>query len=404
METPTTRPARPDQVEWLAAELPRWQADGLIGAEEATTLQARYHATHRMGLAQLLLYLGAGFVGIGLIWLVAANLDQFTPTTRLLVVASLWLAITVAAELLAGRPGHRGGGVPSPVLGAVRGLSALAFGAVIFQAAQSLQVPAYEPALLGWWALGAITYAYAVRGVAPLVVGLASGLAWFLWHVGESGGSALGVLLAILLTGAAAAGVATLHERFGPDEFHAPWRVIGAALSLAGLFAAAVPDVDTADFSPDAISWIVGGVAVLIALVGVAFGCGAGRLEPVAALLVAGVGALLVVWDPDYSNIANGVGIEGWLHAGVSVAAYVAAATWVAVLGIRRSRTSLTYLALVSLVIFTTFQGFAVFAEIIEGAWLFLTLGLLFLGSGYLFDRARKHLAEALNATEGESA
>ena len=31
-------------------------------------------------------------------------------------------------------------------------------------------------------------------------------------------------------------------------------------------------------------------------------------------------------------------------------------------------------------VLFTTFQSFAVFAEIIQGAWLFLVLGLIFLG------------------------
>ena len=34
------------------------------------------------------------------------------------------------------------------------------------------QVPAYEPALVGVWGLGALLYAYAVRGVAPLLVGL----------------------------------------------------------------------------------------------------------------------------------------------------------------------------------------------------------------------------------------
>ena len=67
-------------------------------------------------------------------------------------------------------------------------------------------------------------------------------------------------------------------------------------------------------------------------------------------------------------------------------------------LGIRRSSDRLTYLALAALVVFTTFQSFAVFAQIIEGAWLFVVLGLVFLGSGYLFDRARRELAEAVAA------
>jgi hypothetical protein len=68
------------------------------------------------------------------------------------------------------------------------------------------------------------------------------------------------------------------------------------------------------------------------------------------------------------------------------------------VLGIRRSSDWLTYLALAALVVFTTFQSFAVFAQIIQGAWLFVVLGLVFLGSGYLFDRARRELAEAVAA------
>ena len=54
----------------------------------------------------------------------------------------------------------------------MRIMAALTFGAVVMQAAQSLQVPAYEPQLLAWWGLGALVHAYVVRGVGPLVVGL----------------------------------------------------------------------------------------------------------------------------------------------------------------------------------------------------------------------------------------
>lgn len=390
----STQPVSPDQLAWLRRELPRWQSEGLVGDDQAVAILEQYRAVHRMGMARLMLYLGAAFVGVGLIWLVAANLDQFPPIGRFAAVTAIWLTITAAAELLGSRPAHDGHRVPSPVVGAARGLSALAFGAVLFQAAQSLQVPAYEPSLLGLWGLGALLYAYAVRGVAPLVIGLATGLAWFLWHVGENGGSALGVIVAILVAGALAAGAGALHDRFGPPEFSAPWREVGAGLALVGLFAAAVPEVNPDDFAPDLGSWLFLGVGVALALIAAALARGDGRLEPLVAIGILLAATLLGLWDPPSSR--DELGGQGWAHAGASIVVYVAAATWIAVLGIKRDSGRLTFLALGALVVFTTFQSFSVFAQIIEGAWLFVVLGLVFLASGYLFDRTRRELTEAV--------
>ena len=57
-------------------------------------------------------------------------------------------------------------------------------------------------------------------------------------------------------------------------------------------------------------------------------------------------------------------------------------------------------MAMVALVVFTTFQSFAVFAAIIQGAWLFVVLGLVFLGTGLLFDRARRGIAATLEGAD----
>jgi hypothetical protein len=62
-----------------------------------------------------------------------------------------------------------------------------------------------------------------------------------------------------------------------------------------------------------------------------------------------------------------------------------------------RDHQALTWMAMVGLVVFTTFQGFAVFAPIVTGAWLFVVLGTVFLATGLLFDRARRQLAHALD-------
>ena len=82
----------------------------------------------------------------------------------------------------------------------------------------------------------------------------------------------------------------------------------------------------------------------------------------------------------------------------MSVAAYVLLAVVVVALGTLRDHAALTWLATAALVVFTTFQSFAVFAPIVTGAWLFVVLGTVFLGTGFLVDRARRELAHALDA------
>jgi uncharacterized membrane protein len=283
---------------------------------------------------------------------------------------------------------------------ALRTLAALVLGAVVFQAAQSLQVPAWEPALLGWWALGALVQAYGVRSVGPLLVGLATGLAWYLWAVVEAAPSGPGVVLALLVAAAAAAGLAAVHSRFVP-EFSEPWREAGALLILAGLFAAALPFVTAEELVVD--RWLVGGVAVATVSVtaGAAVARGRERLEPLAVVAVAALALLLVAWDTGAET--TDLTTADWLHAVVSVAAYVVVSVGVAVLGTLRDSWPLTVTATVALVVFTTFQSFAVFAQIIDGAWLFVVLGLVLLGTGVLFDRTRRRLAAALGSSGEQS-
>ena len=164
----TTRPVSPHQLAWLRTELADWTAHGLIDDEQAARIATRYRSEHhsRISTGRVLLALGAGFVGVGLIWLVAANLDELSPLTRFAVIAALWLAFLVGGEVLASRNASR------PVVGAARLLAAMGVGAVIFQAAQSLQVPAYEPRLLGLWAAGALLHGYLTRSGMPFFVGL----------------------------------------------------------------------------------------------------------------------------------------------------------------------------------------------------------------------------------------
>lgn len=388
---PASRSASPAQLEWLGRELTFWQGEGLIHDDQASAILRRYHATRRFSLARLLLALGAVFVGVGLIWLVAANLDQLPPLLRFLAVASIWLALLVGAEVLHSKKLL----MPSQVVGSIRLLAALAFGAVVFQAAQSLQVPAYEPMLVGLWGLGALVHAYAVRGLGPELVGIATLTTWFVWQVLEDSPSAFSAVLSLGVAAVAAVSIGTLHER-GLRRFGPAWREVGAGLALAALFVAALPSVTRAEFAWTLWLVVGAGVAAVAAGAAIAMVRGYPRLEPVGALAVLAASVLMVLWeagdDPEVLSLVD------WAHAAISVAVYVLVAVGVAVLGILRNSWRMTALATAGLVVFTTVQSFAVFAQIIQGAWLFVALGLVFLGTGYLFDRARRELAATLEA------
>ncbi|GAB3771712.1 putative membrane protein [Nocardioides ginsengisegetis] len=384
-------PVSPGQLEWLTHEIGTWQGEGLLTEAQAAAITGRYRASRRFSVGRLLLTLGAMFVGVGLIWLVAANLDTLSPLGRFVAVAAIWLAVLVTGEVLARRrAGHPA--IPAAVVGAVRLLAALAFGAVVLQAADSLDATT-QTGLAGYWALGALVHAYAVRATMPLLVGIATGSFWFVTRMGDDPS---GLAAVLCLTGSAvlAVSLAVVHQRW-LRGFVAPWREAGALLALVGLFVAALPFVDAARFAwTPALGMVVAaaGAAAVAALV---LASGTDRFEPLGALAVSAVAVVLVLWDAGSDTDAP-LTTGAVLHAVLSVVVYVLTAVAVAVLGTLRDSWRLTGLATAALVVFTTFQSFAVFARVVTGAWLFLLLGLVFLATGVLFDRARREIAANL--------
>ena len=403
-----TQPIHPKRLGWLREELADWQREGLVGPDAAEAILGRYSPTRRISLARLMLELGAVFVGFGVIWLVASNLDELTPGTRFAAVCLFWVAAVVGGEVLAGRRAH-GGSIPSPVVHGVRILGALLFGAVVFQAAQSLQVPAYEPRLAGCWALGALAHAYVVRGAGPLAIGVVTGYVWVIWQAAWSFDDVLAGILAVAAVGVGGLALAALHEEVAARTpalatvgrtFAAVWREAGAVAVLGVLFAAALPFVETDGTSWPATLVVLLTLAVVATAVAVPLGLRPGAppwawAEPLGGVAVALVAVVLIAWEAGADS--SSVGAEDWAHAILSVAFYLAVATAVAVVGIVRDSWRLTALALTALVIFTTVQAFAVFAQIIQGAVLFVVIGAILAGTGWLADRGRRQLAQTLD-------
>lgn len=71
---------------WLQEQLPAWEKDGLITAENAAALRQRHPVEEPgVGLAQMIMgSIGALLVGAGLITIIAYNWDDFTRPVRLL--------------------------------------------------------------------------------------------------------------------------------------------------------------------------------------------------------------------------------------------------------------------------------------------------------------------------------
>lgn len=394
-------PARPDpalhavspaQLHWLDGELRQWQAEGLVDEGLAATLRGRYVASRRVTLARIVLTLGALFVGLGLIWLVAANLDQMAPWVRFALMVAIWLAMVLVSEVLARRR-EADGDIASPVVGAVRLLAGGAYGAVVFQAAQSLQVPAYEPLLVGVWGLGVLLWAYVVRGLAPLVLGVGLVTFWFVWQVLDGGGGAFSVTTALGAAGLAAVAAGVLHAVRGwwPDA-SVPWREIGGALVLVALFVAALPFA-WGEVQGSLTLWVGLVVTAGLAAAAIALGSHLDRLEVALASVALAVSVVLSLWRYDVAGFdTTDVSGGAYLRAVIAVIAYLAVASGYAVLGGQRDSSRLTWLATAALVVFVPVQAFAVFAPILSGAALFLVIGVVLIGTGILADRGRRRL------------
>lgn len=387
-------PTSAERLRWLAGELRDWERDGLVSAPAAAAIADRYVVTdavggHRITPVRVILGLGAAFLGVGLIWLVAANLDELSPLLRFIVVTLLWLGLAVAAEL-----------TRDLVSGALRLLTGLAFGAVVFQAAQSLQVPAYRPHLLLAWGLGVLLYAYARRSRAAAFVGITVLAVWYVWQVMDASTSVATFTGAVLLASVTSVALAALH----PQEwrpFGRLWLTLGAVMSLIGAFAAALP------YSDGSEGWSEGLTAgvVLVLGLGAAALWRSSREEQFELGLAFGalvLGVAMSLWRPmSFSGgmAPDELSAQMWLRTGLAILVFLVIAGGWAVVGARRELPLVSAVSTVAVVVFTTFQSFAVFAPIISGATLFLAVGTVMIITGVVAERARRRIGSEVRSS-----
>ncbi|HVF05991.1 MAG TPA: DUF2157 domain-containing protein [Frankiaceae bacterium] len=384
----TRTPISPRRLEWLTEQVEAWRTEGMVGDDQARAIRDRYEPNTRATLTAFVLALGAAFLGVGVLALIATNVDydELSPATRFGVVAVMWLGFTIAGATVSrfGAP--------------LRLLAALLFGGVIFQAAQSLNVPAYEPTLLAAWAGGAIALAYGTRSAAPLVIGVVTGVGWYVWTLVADAESAAGVVLGLALATPVLAAAAVAHRG---DRLGGPWRNGACVTGLAAVFVAAFPGALNHD------DWLTRPVYVAIAAALVATVAAAARSDRRGFGELAGAGGLAVVVlllvavapDTDADPFdTSGLSGAALAHALFASAVFLAAAVGVASLGVARQVPGLVNLAAAALVLFVTLQSFGLFAPLLSGAGLFLLVGTLLVGSGLLVDRGRRRLREEIQS------
>ncbi|WP_168583663.1 DUF2157 domain-containing protein [Gephyromycinifex aptenodytis] len=411
------RPIAVGRLVWLEQELSLWVADGLLLESNAEAIRARYTSGTRSSLLRVVVGLGTAFLAVGLLWLVATNLDELPPLARMAIVAAIWVGFVVLAQMLQSRgtaecssllADEAAGQLRAPSLASVcHLLAAAAFGAVIFQAAQSLQVPAFEPRLVGLWSLGAVLYAYVTRSHGALGVGLIAATIWVGWFTGQLAQSSTTAALMVLACAVVATAVAVMHEHLPGIgvRFAAHWRFLGAGLALTGVFIAAwpfgwaqqddLPGEFTALLLAAICASLVGGAVVLPAQVGPSGTRNTHLAELGTVWLVFLAGTALAWWRPQHSDLLYEVASlspQMWARTTAGLMLFVAAAAWYAVLGTWRESGEVSALALFALVIFTTAQSFAIFAPIASGATLFLSVGTVMVLTGLTAERVGRRL------------
>ncbi|MFN8045965.1 MAG: DUF2157 domain-containing protein [Dermatophilaceae bacterium] len=384
----------PERLEWLRRELADWREEGLVTTDAADAILARYVPLKRHSVVRVLAILGAVFIVAGLIWLVASNLDRLTPVGRVVLVGAIWLGLVAVAEV-AQRRRTAVRDPASPLVGALRLMASGALGALVYLIGDLAGVVEDEVWWLGVWGIGALAYGYLRDAFAPVALGAGLVILWFAVESATRADSLWVFTVAALAAGLFSLGVAALHRRArGRARMTPIWSTIGATATLVGSFAAAVP---TSASGPSGVRWptvLVVGLVVAVALATVAAGREPRSLLSLAVAALALVaGGSLAGWRTDDSFWDGSVTGEAWLRAGVSVAFFLLVAGAILLVGVRAEDPVLTALATVALVVFMAYQAAAVFAPLLSGAALFLSVGAVLVATAFLVDRGRRHLA-----------
>jgi uncharacterized membrane protein len=385
----------------LARESETWVTEGLVTADQAAAIRARYGepVDARSRTANALALVGAIAVGVGVIAFFAANWDGIPKPLRLAVLVAAILGAYAAAYNL------REGTGRLPRIGeALYLLGVLLFGASLFLVGQMYNVEAHDPLALLLWAGGAAAVAAVVQTTPLTLTAFVIFTAWVAWEAGMAADTdeEFSALVALAVPyGAALYGLGTtvgarMTAAWVEDTgFADAARRFGLLIGAFGLFALTFVHAD--DDLPGAARDVGTGLqALLIALTAAALAGAAGvattarrsalaeaggiALAAVAALALAFTGGDGGVWAVVFNLFVVGLAV------GSIAAGYVNDETWLVNFGV--------LVVAVELVL----RYFDVLWDALGRSLGILGAGVVILAVAYGLERQRKRMLARMDA------
>ena len=416
-------------AEWLQRETAAWVSEGLIRAEQAEMLLARYgmaggESTRTLRwrqMAAILGALGALLIGSGIILVMASNWEEIPRVLRLAILIIATLASYCAGYYLAYEKRTY------PAVGkALVLLGSLLFGASIFLIGQMYHISgeggaAEYSAGFFWWFAGTLPLAYVLSSPLQLVVALAAGTMWVhstwidrFWVLPTelycSWALGFGCLLASIglmhrLAGSARPGLASLQKCYTALGMVF---VLGALYGLSfrlewklPSYASGMPALSTLAGSASLLAPTI--AAVLVSAWNLWRGATERQEERertvqaeagttiLLALLAAGVFWLFV------SHSSKGLFESGITLARISGnVLLLAVEIAVIALGWRRLESGLVNLGLLAFFVHLMTRYFDVFGTLLKGGLAFIGAGIVLVGGGWLLESARRRLLQTM--------
>ena len=405
-----------DFTRQLPAEVARWQADGIITAEQAEAIRNRYASdSPEVGgsaignrVVTVIAIMGAALIGLGIIAFIAANWSDIPKLAKLALMVVGTPAIYVIGWFIGYRFGYARVGIAIILLGAI------AFGASIHLVAQTYHVPVNHPNLVPLWFLGVIPLAYITRSQAVLGLSIilflaAAGFRAQEWVPGLDSEEAIMLIPGLLPLGAFLFAAGRMQARF------ADTRQFARLCDVSGLLAASVAiyvlsfDFLWEEIGRDGLSfkvltieyWVVVVVAaVAIAAMIVVAAWRAAEQRPGQIWWEAGaVGSMALVAAVMWLGLAFGGEWLWWVFNLVMLAGVLA----MIAAGYRLNRAYLINLAvpIFAITLFTRYFEFGL--GLLGQSVAFIVAGVILLAGGFGMEYLRRRLVRRIRESEAAS-
>lgn len=403
----------PEFREELPGEVETWQREGLVHADQAQRILARYglvagetsDSLHQSKLVSILAILGVLLIGVGVILFVGANWQSMPKLGRL----ALLLVSTAAMYFSGYRMAHQSQKYPK-IGQALLFLGSLLWGASIFLVAQmySLGGEGGERTAVLWWIIGVIPLAYILESQPHMIMSVVLATIWFGMTISFGSQTAF---VALLVWGVFLYALGRMHTIWpAVKSLNKSYNWLGLLSILTVLYAFSFRDFwqigwwyeNASNTSSLIVLFVLAGLSSIALFV---LQMKKGRValfESLALFLLLGLGAGTLMWFTQASNSAHPGAYESWHHVSLlSFAIFnlvlLASEIGVIALGWFRNLPGLANLGIAVFFIQLVTRYFDLLGGMLQGGLMFIGAGIVLFLGGFLLERYRRKLLYAMS-------